>query len=189
MLSLKKNKSKVRYLQDEQTLIKAIAANEESAFAFLYDEYYAIVSGFIKSKGGQEEDARDIFQEAILSVWHNIKNERYSDNGQFKTYFVQVCKFKWYDQLKSSSRKNTTQLNEQLAFEKADDSNENEDERLEKLLFWYDQIKEPCKGLLKLFYFEKKSFAEISKILGVTQESAKNQKYRCIKKIKELIKN
>jgi RNA polymerase sigma factor (sigma-70 family) len=189
MLTLKKNNNKIRYFQDESDLIKAIAENDESAFEFLYDEYYSIVSGFIKSKGGEEEDARDIFQEAIMSVWQNIKMGRYEDNGQFKSYFVQICKFKWYDQLKSASRNNTIELNEQITSEKAEIVEGQEDEKMEKLLFWYDRIQEPCKGLLRMFYFERKSFADIGKVLNITPESAKNQKYRCVRKIKELIKN
>lgn len=178
------------YSSNEEVLVKAIRNGEESAFRFIYSEYYDSVSHFICRNGGQEEDARDIFQEAVMSVWHNIKEERYESKGHFKTYLIQVCKFKWYDKLKSGSAQKT-----ELSWNIQDgpDSREKEEieereDKLRELMGYYNQIDEKCRNLLKLYYFEKKSFKQVADIIGVTPQSAKNQKYRCINKIKELFK-
>jgi RNA polymerase sigma factor (sigma-70 family) len=190
MLKILKKSAERDFSNNEELLIRAIGESDESAFRYIYSEYYDTVSRFICQRGGQEEDARDIFQEAIMSAWHNIKEGKYESKGHFKTYLVQVCKFKWYDRLKSGSAQNT-----ELTWNPPDspdgpdrDEMEEREEKINELLQYYNQIDEKCRTLLKLFYFEKKSFNQVAKIMGVTPNSAKNQKYRCINKIKELFK-
>lgn len=52
------------------------------------------------------------------------------------------------------------------------------------------KLGQKCKELLELFYFKKLSMKDISKKLGFASEKvAKNQKYRCIEKAKENLKN
>jgi len=190
MLKLLK-KSPVRdYSNNEELLVRDIRDNEESAFKFLYSEYYDTVSRFICSHGGQEEDARDIFQEVVISIWHNITEGKYESKGYFKTYLVQLCKFKWYDKLKSGSKQHTELSWNPPDGPDADDREEMEmrEQQIAEMLNFYNRIDEKCRSLLKMFYFEKKSFKQVGEALGLTPQSAKNQKYRCIKKIKEFYK-
>jgi DNA-directed RNA polymerase specialized sigma24 family protein len=46
---------------------------------------------------------------------------------------------------------------------------------------------EPCKSLLEAFYIDKKSMQEIATGFGYTNaENAKNQKYKCLMRLKKL---
>ena len=50
----------------------------------------------------------------------------------------------------------------------------------------FDLLGEKCRQLLILFYFKRNSFREIASLLKFgSEETAKNQKYRCIQKAKE----
>lgn len=51
---------------------------------------------------------------------------------------------------------------------------------------------ERCQLLLKLFYFERKTFKEIAEIMAMDEASARNAKYRCqeqLKKMTQIIPN
>ena len=46
---------------------------------------------------------------------------------------------------------------------------------------------EPCKSLLEAFYMEKKNMQEIATEFGYTNaENAKNQKYKCLMRLKKI---
>jgi hypothetical protein len=46
---------------------------------------------------------------------------------------------------------------------------------------------EPCKSLLEAFYIQKRSMQEIATGFGYTNaENAKNQKYKCLMRLKKL---
>ena len=46
---------------------------------------------------------------------------------------------------------------------------------------------EPCKSLLQAFYLQKKSMQDIASNFGYTNaENAKNQKYKCLMRLKKL---
>jgi RNA polymerase sigma-70 factor (ECF subfamily) len=46
----------------------------------------------------------------------------------------------------------------------------------------YEKLAEPCKSIIKMFYYDKRSMQEIAQSLGYKSEDvAKNQKARCLK--------
>ena len=52
-----------------------------------------------------------------------------------------------------------------------------------------NQLEDPCKKLLELFYIRGLSTKEIAEELGYTAPFVKVKKYRCMQKIRDLIKN
>jgi RNA polymerase sigma-70 factor (ECF subfamily) len=50
------------------------------------------------------------------------------------------------------------------------------------------QMGNPCKELLQLYYYHKKSMSEIAELLGYQNEhTARNKKYRCLGQLKEMV--
>jgi RNA polymerase sigma-70 factor (ECF subfamily) len=46
----------------------------------------------------------------------------------------------------------------------------------------------PCKELLILYYYHKKSMSEIAELLGYQNgHTARNKKYRCLGQLKEIV--
>jgi len=63
------------------------------------------------------------------------------------------------------------------------------EERLTITLSAFESLGQACKDLLKQFYFHKMSLKSIAESLEMEEASAKNKKYRCIQKLKELALN
>ena len=75
---------------------------------------------------------------------------------------------------------------EDLEFEESDDLNEISLERKELLNRILDDLGEPCKEILKLFYFNNLSADEIAEIMDYKNgNTVKNLKYKCLQRIKK----
>jgi len=175
----------------DDNLIAGILNQDESAISYLYTDVGPKVKQYIISKGGSAEEAEDIFQEGVIAAYVNIKSGKYSKESgtRFTTYLTQVCKYKWYDVLKSGHKKNSSYE----VIETADDTSIIEaievGEKYEALHSVIGKLGEQCQKILKLFYWENKSIEEISKTLHMVAASVKNGKYRCMQQLKGLAKD
>ena len=60
------------------------------------------------------------------------------------------------------------------------------DEKINKVMMAFNKIGKECKVLLTRVYFEKKSMKDIGAELNLDAASARNKKYRCMQKLREL---
>ncbi|MBT8234208.1 MAG: sigma-70 family RNA polymerase sigma factor [Saprospiraceae bacterium] len=176
----------------DQEIAAGLLAQDSKVLNYLYSEFYPIVLNMI-GNNKDEEMAKDIFQDGMIAIYSNLKDGKYivSKNAKLRTYFLQVCKFKWYDILKSSSYKKTTSLD--TDFDYADEIDEDDTfekvEQQKKIHKLFDQLGEKCKKILKLYYWEKLKMNDIAERLSMKTDSVKNGKYRCIQQLKDMAKN
>ena len=65
------------------------------------------------------------------------------------------------------------------------EENDNEN-RFRKLEEHFNQLGEKCKAILHQFYYKKSSMKEIAALFNYEEKTAKNEKYRCMKKLRAL---
>jgi RNA polymerase sigma factor (sigma-70 family) len=169
-------------------LVNALKAGDNRALQVVYDRCFRSFESYVAICGGNSEDARDCFQEGILSVWVNVKQGRYQlqENAAFRTYVLGVCKYKWMNKLRSAHHKKVT-LTEEMPEIVEIPSDDQYEEQLQILNAGLVRLGEGCQQILRMFYFEKMSYEEMGKHTGKTPDSLKNQKYRCIMMLKELV--
>ena len=173
----------------EQLLLEGLAANEAGAIETIYRENYGIIQSFILKNNGYPEDARDIFQEAMIVLYQKAVSDSFELSCQVKTYLYSVCRRLWLKKLQQLQRYNpaieigeeTIPIDEDLE----DHEKKNEDFLLMEQAM--DKIGEPCKSLLEAYYFQKKSMPEIADFFGYTNaDNAKTQKYKCLVRLKKI---
>ncbi len=154
----------------------------------IYAENYYSVERYVVSNSGTDDDAKDVYQEAIVAAWINAKE------GKFETktdksiggYIFQIAKYKWLDRLKSAQRKATARLvKENLGDPAEDEYTEEQEQRMDKLNELYSKLDEKCKQILNRFYYQKCSLEEIGELLGYDTGTVKTLKYRCMKKLRK----
>lgn len=145
---------------------------------------------FVKNNGGSGEEANDIFQEGMVSLFINIKKGTYESTKSTKltTYLFQICKYKWYDTLKGGNKKYGAPIESDFDSEIDIHKNLEREEKYNQLAALLDKLDQSCKKLLNLFYYQQKKMEEIGEMLGLDTKSAKNAKYRCMQKLKSLAK-
>ena len=173
----------------QRNIIDGFRKNDPEILKEIYLVVYPKVRGFILKNNGDDHRAKDIFQEAFIACWKNIKNDKVMTNSNIEAYLYTIAKNKWTDYLRSADYKKRVSANEIGPLTVVEDE-KIEDETLENnkkaLKEAWEQLGENCKNLLNMFYFERKSMEDISKVMNIASTSARNQKYRCMEKLRTL---
>ncbi|MCK0135951.1 sigma-70 family RNA polymerase sigma factor [Arenibacter sp. S6351L] len=176
----------------QEETFAGVIQNNDLVLRSLYEGVYPKVRHYILQNNGSDDQAKDTFQEAFVTTWKNIKDGKLKkDNGlNIEAYLFTVAKNKWLDYLRSSRYKKTTRVDKVIHLrpdveEEESEPSQGQDEMM-AMQRAFKQLGEKCKMVLKLFYFERKSMDEISSELQITSASVRNQKYRCMEKLRLL---
>ncbi|MBN8665965.1 MAG: sigma-70 family RNA polymerase sigma factor [Chitinophagales bacterium] len=167
--------------------------NDEKVLQYIYVSNYPKVERFVLDNNGTADDARDVYQEAFVAVWRNVQMDRFQPQNESAVagYLYQIARNKWLDQIRSVKNRKTTTMPEN-AFEQVADEpmiEEGDLQYLELVKEKYEALGDPCRDLLKRFYFKKESMREIAAHYSWTEASAKNNKYRCLQKLRTMVIN
>ena len=174
---------------NEKTLLQGLARNEKKAVETIYRENYSTVQSLIINNNGTADDAKDIFQEAMIVLYEKARSGNFELSCQIKTYVYSVSRRLWLKKLQHASRYSGDMGNAETIVPVEDDIEEHsrrdaEFEMMEKAILG---LGEPCKSLLEAFYLQKKNMQEIAVSFGYTNaENAKTQKYKCLMRLKKI---
>lgn len=175
--------------EQEQLLFKGLAQNDKLSIETIYRDNYAMIQSFVLNNNGSVDDARDIFQEAMIVLYEKAKSPQFSLSCQIKTYVYSVCRRLWLKRLQQLS-KFTTQvesLEETVPVEEELEEHEQKNADFILMEQTMSKIGEPCKSLLDAYYIHKKNMQEIAVEFGYTNaDNAKTQKYKCLVRLKKL---
>lgn len=172
--------------------VALIKQNDATTLKELYKVNYIKVKHFVLKNSGSEQQAKDVYQEAFLAMWRNIKNDKFSAESEtaINGYIYTIAKNKWMDHLRSLRYKNTTFINREIEFDETEtEENELQSRKIKLIMEAVSQLGERCQLLLKLFYFQRKPFKEIAQIMAMDEASARNAKYRCQEQLKKMTQN
>ena len=167
-----------------------IKQNDATTLKNLYKTNFAKVKRYVLKNSGDEQQAKDVYQEAFVAMWRNIKNDRFTAESEnaINGYIFQIAKYKWLDHVRSVKYKNTTFINREIEYDEPDiEIGEATNKKIKILMDCIGNLSERCQNLLKLFYFERKPYKEIAQILSMDEASARNAKYRCQEQLKKMI--
>lgn len=173
-----------------QQIAERFIGNDGRLLDKTYRHNFKIVRRFVLKNNGTEADAKDIFQDAMMITWMNLKEGKFELKNEFAlgAYIYQIAKYKWIDKLRSKDRKSVLR-NQQIEFESAEinDAEYHETEaNLQYLMNLYDQLNAKCKEVLNKFYFDKKKLEEIALEMNYDTGSIRTIKYRCMQKLREM---
>ena len=171
-----------------------LANGSDEALTQLYRRYFPMVLHFVASNSGSEDDAKDIYQEALIVLYEKVRSGSLELHCQLKTYLYSVGRRLWLKQLAQRSRYMVrdveTPVADELAMENlADDLaiHEERDRQFDLMAASLDRLGEPCRTLLEDFYIQHLSMQDITEKFGYTNtDNAKTQKYKCLMRLKRL---
>ena len=174
---------------NEQLLLKGLANNDSKAIATIYKDNFNMVLALILNNNGTYDDANDIFQEAMITLYEKAKSESFVLTCQIKTYVYSVCRRLWLKRLQQLGRFGSAVENLEETVPVEDDLEAREKKNAEFAIMEraMNSLGEPCKSLLESYYINKKGMTEIAAAFGYTNaDNAKNQKYKCLMRLKKL---
>ena len=182
---------------DDQKIIELIrSGSNDLALNALYRKFPA-VQKMIRTGGGSRKDAEDIFQESLIIFLNKARNPDFQLTARLSTYLYAVCRYLWSDRLRKGKQyvhHDDAELAGLSPAETADlDDSLRQETRLRLAEQTLNELKDRCRELLLLFYTQQLTLAAIAVKMGYGSEnSTKNQKYKCIEaartRLKELEK-
>ncbi len=169
-------------------MVALIKKNDAATLKQLYIKNFPKVKRYIFKKSGDEQQAKDLYQEAFIEMWRNIKQNKFSAESEtaIQGYLFQIAKYKWLNQVHSARYKNTTFINREIEYDEPEvEEFEMQNRKIKIIMHSINNLGERCQLLMKLFYFEQKPFKEIAKIMAMDEASAHNAKYRCQEQLKK----
>lgn len=163
--------------------------NDPGTLRKLYALHFPTVKQHVMRNSGTVEDARDVFQEAITVLWLKAKDGALLPSTEPGAFLFQVARNKWLDRLRSASQRTMRMVPvDHIAGQETADAEELEG-RIQRLREVYGRMDEHCRAVLGRFYFQREDMATIAAAMGVTEDSIRTIKYRCMMKLRAFRKH
>jgi RNA polymerase sigma factor (sigma-70 family) len=173
---------------NEKLLLQGLAKNDKKAIETLYRENFNVIQALILHNNGTSEDAKDIFQEAIIVLYEKVISGNFELNCQIRTFVYSVSRRLWLKRLMQMNRFTISDGHEDMiSVDEETEEHERRNSEFQMMEKAMSGLGEPCRSLLEAFYMQKRSMTEIASGFGYTNaENAKNQKYKCLVRLKKL---
>lgn len=173
-------------MSDAEILELIRQGRDERAFGALY-AHFPKVRRLVRDNSGSGDDARDVFQDALIIFHRKVRSSELVLTSSISTYLYAVCRNLWREELRRRDRTLTrweiTELPEEPAGLAAMLAREGEYATAEKVLH---TLGARCLEVLKRFYIKREPLQQIAHALGLAGEgAAKTRKYKCLEEARK----
>ncbi len=174
----------------DSEVILGILNNSEAVLKRVYVAYFPMVLQLIINNNGSTDDAKDIYQEAIIVLYNKIKSGDFELTSKLKTYLYSVSRRLWLKKLTRLNRYvgDVKDFEDHLPLDESEaEMHTDRDVQFGKMEHALKLLGEPCKTIMEDFYIRNLSMQDICERFGYTSaDNAKTQKYKCLQRLKKL---
>ncbi len=169
---------------NEKEIFERIQGGDEKALELLYKKYYRMMTKLVITNSGTEDEARDVYQDALIVFWQKARSGKLVLTSKISTYIYSICQNLWRKELDRKKRLSNEERDAPVSIDM-------ETAEKEKIVArCMDQLGETCKKVLMYYYFEEMSMQDIAEKLGFANtDTAKTKKDKCKKKLDDLVKS
>ncbi len=174
----------------ESCLIDGIRQRDNSCFEYLYKKSYPLIFRFVRQYGGTTEDVKDLLQDSIIITYENLIAEKFRGDSGFITYFNGVCKNRWHSYTRKRKNVFIDKYSDFMDLAYEESAEEELTERAKYAEFLLSSSTDRCKEILTAVYYHNLSMEQVAGKLGYTNaDNAKNQKAKCMDKLRKTVKS
>lgn len=177
----------------DRSIVKALeagGAEENRALEKIYRAGLPGVIQFITQNQGSEEEARDIFQDAVIVFYEQVKAQKFRGESQIRVYLYQISRNMWLNRLKRKGveMKYEQEQAREPGIQAFQDSQEKEPERSTLVNTLLEKLGEQCRTILRYALYYRYPMEEIRHLMGFKNEQvARNKHYKCKKELRQLV--
>lgn len=178
------------YNADDTYIWKKFRAGNPSAFEIIYERNINILANYGKRICSDEEMAKDAIHDVFVDLWRNREN--LGDANSIKYYLLKAYRRNLIKKIVAAKKLNSHEDNignYTGAFELSPEisiiETEIEEEKLAQLDKLLNKLPPRQKEALFLRFYGGLNYSEISKIMGVNQQSAYNMVFRALEVLRE----
>ena len=167
---------------------------ERRAFDHLYRNGLPLAAKTLREAGCPAADVDDFFQEALLALYQQVVDGRFELRSDTKvtTYLVRLCRNRWIDRTRRVEHRRTQLVDSHpesalgLGGDEVEEEWQTREAQLQALDAAFAQLGERCQHMLRRFYHDRVALADIAIERDITPSTAKNEKYRCMQRLRKL---
>lgn len=172
--------------------IIALLNNDNRVLNELYQRFSKKIVGYVISNSGNYEDAQDVIQETLITIYRQAKEKNFILTCPFEAYFFLLCKRKWLNKINKKEIKKVTVLLDIVSITDEQEHLAAETEVFEKRTSLFEEklieLGGKCKELLDLA-FKIKKMQKVAEALGVSYGYARKKKSECVGKLIKMVKS
>lgn len=179
-----------------ENMLEYLRLGDNRAFEQLYRQHYRAAADFVKANSGNEQDARDVFQEALLVLVKKARDPQFRLTAESGAYLLAVVRKHWLYHLRSrhAHPEIPTASSDHLPDPGSDEveaqlSEKTISERHRAVQQLLEHLGPNCQQLLQYAYWQRLSAAEMAQLMGYTESFIKVKKHRCMAALREKIKD
>ncbi|ASU33396.1 RNA polymerase subunit sigma-70 [Mucilaginibacter xinganensis] len=167
----------------EMDVLISTAKQREQLFIALYKSAFPSVARYISKMGGSFDEAKDVFQDALVIYYEKELAAALAINTNDSAYLLGISKYLWLRKFRENNVHVPLDGIEVTLDIKAEALSES------KLMHFLETTGKKCMQLLRSFYYDQLPLADAAKLFGFSGvRSATVQKYKCLEKVRETIK-
>lgn len=179
-------------LNDEQVLscLRQGGKKEDRAINQLLKEHGGKVKGFIMNHGGSQEDAEEVFYDALTAFVFNVREGKFQQESAIGTYLFGIAKRLWYKRFERNMNQRThlekyKEWNDESIH--VDDFSAVQESTRDYIDGVLNRLQDKCREVL-LLWAQHFNMEEIATQLGFKNaQNAMNKKSKCLKQLAQLL--
>ena len=175
----------------DQKYIDALLTNNTSLLSEIYQKYFPKIKWMVIKNNGTPEDASDIFQEALITIFQRVKAQQFVLTCPLDYFIYLICRRKWLHELKKKKAGNVTFIDDEGYNRIGEDSFKLAEEhslwqaRQDLFTRILNELGETCRKVLRLSW-NTESMEEVASILKSSYGYARKRKSECKAKLVKL---
>lgn len=168
----------------------ALLHHREATLTKLYRRTFPMVRRQVKQLGGTEQDAQDVFHDALVIFYEKAISGTLVLTAAASTYLVSISQNLWRQELSRRNRSAAvewSEANAQLVEEP--EVTLNDSQEAFSVLGYVEQLGEKCKSILLSFYYFQQPLEQIATAHHYSSvRSATVQKFKCLERLRKSVR-
>lgn len=182
---------KIKY-SDEDIIKEIKRGNSEDVLLYLYKTTQHKLSNWIKKNNGSDTEAQDVFQDAVLSFYEYVLQDKFEIGQSVDGFIFTVGRNSWINRSKQKRRIDLDSNN--LENHSSDFTNNefnfdlDDKQRSKEMNAILERVGERCKELLTYSIFFNMTMTDIAEKMGFgNADTVKTKNYKCKKRLMKII--
>lgn len=179
-------------INNDQQYIEGLLTNDDKVIDAIYRNFSGKVKHWVCANSGTSDDAADIFQESIISIYRQARDKGLELTCPFEAFLLMVCKRKWWNELKKRNRQGVTTSLDRVSetgqeAEALSGDLLQQEERDHLVARFFRQLGERCQEIISQTLSGEHQ-EKVAVRLGVSYAYLRKKKSECIGRLTEMIR-
>ena len=172
---------------EEQRLVKRLQEGDKTAAREFYTRYGGSLAGVCVRYIADEEDVKDVIQNALVHIFSHITDFKYRGNGSLEAWVVRIAVNESLKFLRTKVQYELLQPDYDVIDDSEDDPSVRDipPDIIRQML---NRLPTGYRTVLNLYVFEGKSHQEIARLLGIKKDSSASQLLRAKSLLAQMIR-